>query len=218
MGEYKNIINDKVTDYLVEKYIPLDERFMEFRKESEAAGVPIILPDAETLILNLIRIKHPSRILEIGTASGYSSCCFAKASGVHVDTVEKNEESAEKAVRNIEKMELSDLVTVHVGDGEEVTENLTHTYDFIFIDAAKSHYRRFLDAALKKADDKAVIVCDNVLFKARVVSDEYDPSGRYRTNVRRMREFIDYIMHLDSAHTSLIPAGDGLTVTVLDRG
>ena len=68
---------------------------------------------------------------------------------------------------------------------------------------------------MSKAKEGAVIVCDNVLFKARVVSDEYDPSGKYKTNIRRMREFIDYLLSLDYADTSLIPAGDGLTVTVL---
>lgn len=215
MGEYRNIINEKVADYLVSCYRPYDEQLAAFRKRAEEDRVPVILPDAETLILNIIRIMKPERILEIGTAVGYSSCCFAKVSGVPVDTVEKSESAAAAARENIRDMELQNLVTVYTGDGEEVVRGLDYSYDLIFIDAAKSHYRRFFEAAVSKAKDGAVIICDNVLFKARVVSDEYDPSGKYKTNIRRMREFIDYLLSLDYADTSLIPAGDGLTVTVL---
>ncbi|MCI5885152.1 MAG: O-methyltransferase [Clostridiales bacterium] len=215
MGEYQNIINERVTDYLISCYRPYNGELAAFRKRAEEDRVPVILPDAETLILNIIRIMKPERILEIGTAVGYSSCCFAEVSGVPVDTVEKKESVAVTARDNIRDMGLQNLITVYTGDGEEVVCGLDHTYDFIFIDAAKSHYRRFFDAAVSKAKDGAVIVCDNVLFKARVVSDEYDPSGKYKTNIRRMREFIDYLLSLDYADTSLIPAGDGLTVTVL---
>ena len=101
------------------------------------------------------------------------------------------------------------------GDGEEVINNLDEQYDFVFIDAAKSHYRRFWDAALKHCTDGAVIVSDNVLFKARVVSDKYDETGKYRTSIRRMREFVEYITGVDYADTSILPVGDGIAISKL---
>lgn len=215
MGEYRNILNEKVVDYLIRCYRPINDDFAAFREKAEMKNVPIILPDAETLILNIIRIKKPAKILEIGTAAGYSACCFAHAGDCDVVTIEKDEQSALDAVNNIREMGLDDKIEVLCGDGEEVTETLKDTFDFVFIDAAKSHYKRFFDAAIKHAGKNAVVVCDNVLFKARVASDEYDETGRYKTNIRKMREFIDYLLSLDYADTSIIPAGDGLAVTVI---
>ena len=217
MGEYLNIINEKVVDYLIGCYRPLNEEFAAFRAKAEEDRVPIILPDAETLILNLIRIKNPENILEIGTAVGYSASCFAKASDAHITTIEVKEEVAQEARKNIESFGLSDRIDVLCGDGEEQIEGLDKTYQFIFIDAAKSHYKRFFDAAIKHASNDAVIVCDNVLFKARVASDEYDPNRKYKTNIRKMREFLEYLVSLDYADTSVIPAGDGISITVLRR-
>lgn len=217
MSRYENIINPAVAEYLVSKYRPLNEEFGKFREKAEDNNVPIFLPDSETLVLNLLRLKKPSRILEVGTAVGYSACTFAYATDAYIDTVELKEEVAEEARKNIDGFGFSARINVHCGDGEEIIDGLTETYDFIFIDAAKSHYRRFFDAAVKHASDDALIICDNVLFKARVVSDEYDPGRKYKTNVRKMREFIDYLIDLDYADTSLVSVGDGLTVTILKR-
>lgn len=217
MGTYENIINPQVVDYLVKYYRPLNETLEKFRAESEENNVPIILPDTETMICNLLRLKKPMRILEIGTAVGYSSCVFATVSDADVTTIEVKEEVAETARRNIEKLGFKDRITVLCGDGEAMIDSLDDEYDFIFIDAAKSHYKRFFDAAVAHAASDALIVCDNVLFKARTASDDYDPGKKYKTNIRKMREFIDYLMNLDYADTSLTAVGDGLTVTILKK-
>ncbi len=217
MGTYQNIINPEVADYLVKYNQPLNEDFKAFRKESEEQNVPIILPDAETLICNLLRLKKPQRILEIGTAVGYSAAVFASVCEAAVTTIEVKEEMAQKARKNIERFGLSERITVLCGDGEEIIHSLSETFDFVFIDAAKSHYRRFFDAAASHCTDDALIVCDNVLFKARTVSDAYDPQKKYKTNIRKMREFVDYLMNLEDADTSLAAVGDGLTVTILKR-
>lgn len=217
MGTYENIINPKVVDYLVKYYRPLNDALLKFRKEAEANDVPIILPDTETLICNLLRLKRPAKILEIGTAVGYSACVFAACSGADVTTIEVKEDVAETARNNIREQGYEDRITVLCGDGEEMIESLTDTYDFVFIDAAKSHYKRFFDAAIAHLAPDALIVCDNVLFKARVASDEYDPAKKYKTNIRKMREFIDYLLDLSYADTSLVAVGDGLTISILKR-
>ena len=215
MSNYRNIINPEVVEYITSFYRPVNEELGSFRAAAEADRVPVILPDTEALILNLLRIMKPERILEIGTAVGYSASCFASVCDADITTVEVNEETARIARANIDRLGLSDRIDVLCGDGEEIVNNLDVQYDFVFIDAAKSHYKRFWDAALKHCSKGAVIVSDNVLFKARVVSDKYDETGKYKTNIRRMREFVEYITNVDYADTALLPVGDGVTISIL---
>lgn len=215
MSNYRNIINPEVVEYITSFYRPVNEELGSFRAAAEADRVPVILPDTEALILNLLRIMKPERILEIGTAVGYSASCFASVCDADITTVEVNEETARIARANIDRLGLSDRIDVLCGDGEEIVNNLDVQYDFVFIDAAKSHYKRFWDAALKHRSKGAVIVSDNVLFKARVVSDKYDETGKYRTNIRKMREFVEYITNVDYADTALLPVGDGVAISIL---
>ncbi len=215
-----NITNNKVTQYIDELYKPLNISLGLLRKQAEAARVPIILRDTETLILNLIRMKQPKRILEIGTAVGYSSSCFAAAyEETKIVTIEYNEETCQTARDNIELLGLSDRITVYLGDGEKVMEQLyekgIEPFDMVFIDASKSHYKRFWDAAIRLVQKDAVILSDNVLMKAMTVSDEYDVNGRHKTNIRKMREYVQYINALDYCHTSVVPVGDGLAISML---
>ncbi|QAT42869.1 O-methyltransferase [Aminipila luticellarii] len=215
-----NITNNKVTQYIDELYKPLNISLGLLRKQAEAARVPIILRDTETLILNLIRMKQPQRILEIGTAVGYSSSCFAAAyEETKIVTIEYNEETCQTARDNIELLGLSDRITVYLGDGEKVIEQLyekgIEPFDMVFIDASKSHYKRFWDAAIRLVQKDAVILSDNVLMKAMTVSDEYDVNGRHKTNIRKMREYVQYINALDYCHTSVVPVGDGLAISML---
>ncbi len=217
-----NITNDKVTEYIDELYKPLTLQLDQLRKEAEAKNIPIILKDTETLLLNLIRIKRPKRILEIGTAVGYSSACFVTAySGAEITTIEYNEETYKIALNNIKNLGLFDKIKVYLGDGSDVIEKLNEegceSFDMVFIDAAKSHYKRFWDSAIKVCNKDAVIVSDNVLMKAMTVSSEYDPRGRHKTNIRKMREYLEYISNLDDCQTSVVPVGDGLAVSVLNK-
>ena len=204
MSNYRNIINPEVVEYITSLYRPVNEDFGRFRAEAEADRVPIILPDTESLILNLLRIMKPQRILEIGTAVGYSASCFAAVCDADITTVEVKEETAGIARANIDRFGFSERIEVLCGDGEEIVNNLDMQYDFVFIDAAKSHYRRFWDAALKHCSKGAVIV-----------SDKYDETGKYRTNIRRMREFVEYITNVDYADTALLPVGDGVAISIL---
>ena len=177
--------------------------------------IPIIMDDTLEVIDEILSKDKPEKILEIGTAVGYSARCFAAVCDADITTVEVKEETAGIARANIDRFGFSERIEVLCGDGEEIVNNLDMQYDFVFIDAAKSHYRRFWDAALKHCSKGAVIVSDNVLFKARVVSDKYDETGKYKTNIRRMREFVKYITNVDYADTALLPVGDGVTISIL---
>ena len=213
MSNYRNIINPEVVEYITSFYRPVNEELGSFRAAAEADRVPVILPDTEALILNLLRIMKPERILEIGTAVGYSASCFASVCDADITTVEVNEETARIARANIDRLGLSDRIDVLCGDGEEIVNNLDMQYDFVFIDAAKSHYQRFFDACLPLCGPDTMIIADNVLFKGRIADDKYDPDGKYKTNIRRMREFIAYIMNKPSLDSSILAVGDGLSIT-----
>ncbi|MCQ2550896.1 MAG: O-methyltransferase [Clostridia bacterium] len=210
-----NITNDKVTEYLHGLYTPLTTELGALRESAEKDNVPIILKETESFLNVYLRSLKPKAILEIGTAVGYSASFFKEVcKDAKVVTIEKFLDKAEVAKKNI-----SDLgydITVLTGDGEEVINDMAdELFDFVFIDAAKSHYTRFLDAAMKHLSSDGVIVADNVLFKARTVSDEYDPSGKYKTNIKNLRSFIEYIMDHPKLDSAVLSVGDGLSISVL---
>lgn len=211
-----NITNDRVTDYINGFYKPLNGRLASLREKAESERVPIILKESESFLRFITEAFKPARILEFGTAVGYSSVFFASL-GAEVVTVEKSEAMAEAAKENIREAGLADRITVLTGDGEEaVKENLRdgESFDMVFIDAAKSHYRRFLEAALPFCRDGALIISDNVLLKGASASDEYDPNGRFKTNVKKMRQYLEYISGHPDLKTSVIACGDGLALSV----
>lgn len=209
-----NITNDKVTAYIDGLYRPLSRELGALRKEAEAAMIPVILKDAETLLLNLIRIKNPVSVLEIGTAVGYSAACMARACpGCRVTTIEADETMVLKAENNIRALGLADRIRVLHGKAEDVITKQKERFDFVFIDAAKSHYRKFWDSAVSLCVPGAVIVCDNVLMRATTASDEYDTKNKHRTSIRNMRDFLSYITEI--ADTSVLPVGDGIAISIL---
>lgn len=211
-----NIINEKVTAYINEQYRPLSPELETLRGRAESEKVPIILRDTEGLLLTLVRMKHPSQILEIGTAVGYSASCMAMAfPQCRVTTIEADQKTAEIAQENVENLGLADRITLLQGKGQEVLDTLKGPFDLVFIDAAKSHYRVFWDKAIALCSPGAVIVCDNVLMKAMTVSDEYDSKGKYKTSIRRMREFLAYLTDEAQADTCILPVGDGVSISIL---
>jgi predicted O-methyltransferase YrrM len=219
MNKTRHITNPQVTEYMNGFYRAASPELDALRRQAETDDVPIILKETEDYLNTLLAMVKPKRILEIGTAVGYSAAYFAVKSGADVVTIEKGEDVHLTAKSNIEALGLTGQVRLYCGDGEEETMKLLdageESFDLVFIDAAKSHYKRFLDAALKLSHPGTVIVADNVLFQAKTVSDEYDPSGKHKTNIRRLREFIEYVYDHPALETSLAACGDGLTISVV---
>ena len=217
MEAKRNITNDLVTDYINGFYTPLTDELGKLRVDSEEKNVPIILKETESFLKTFLGVIKPARILEIGCAVGYSAMFFAQLTGAEVYTIEKNSEMVETAVKNIESLGYAEKINVFEGDGEEIAELLkkegTKPFDVVFIDAAKSHSQRFFDACLPLCGPDTMIIADNVLFKGRIADDKYDPDGKYKTNIRRMREFIAYIMNKPSLDSSILAVGDGLSIT-----
>lgn len=219
MNSTRNIINDKVSEYLNSFYKGVTEELTDFRLKAEAENVPIILKETESFLNTFLAIIKPTKILEVGTAVGYSASFFAETTEALIYTIEKDEETYNKAKLNIENLGYKDKIFNYVGDGTEVIKSLENEgirdFDLVFIDAAKSHYKDFLNAALPLCSKNAIIIADNVLFRARVASDEYDEKGRHKTNIRKLREFNEYINDKERFNTTIIAVGDGLSITVL---
>ena len=217
MESNRNITNDIVTEYINRFYEPVSDELGMLRLESEAEKVPIILKETESFLRTFLSITKPKRILEIGCAVGYSAMFFAAVTGAEVVTVEKDHEMAEKAVENIKRLGYEESIRIIEADGEEgvnlLYEQGEAPFDVVFIDAAKSHYKRFLEASRKLCREGTVVISDNVLFKGRIASDIYDPTGKHKTNIKKMREYVDFITSDPRLETTIIACGDGISLS-----
>lgn len=211
-----DIVNSRVTTYLDSLYKPLTEELGKLREDSEEKLIPIILKDTEGYLLNLLRMKKPAKILEIGTAVGYSACCMAHVlPDCHITTIEAFEKPAETARENIKRLGYDKQIEVICGEGQTVLDTLEPGYDFVFIDAGKSHYRTFWDKSVAICNPGAIIISDNILMKGKTVLDRLEVIRRYRTSHKHMRAYLEYITNTDEADTSLLPIGDGVAFSIL---
>ena len=223
-GTDMNITNERITAYIDKLYTNSNPGLQELRRFAEEKRVPIILRDTEGLLLRLLEIKKPEYMLEIGAAVGYSACCFADGCDCNVATIEADLDAYKTARINISALGFSDKIKVIYGDAREVLEKMNEEndseeglFDAVFIDAAKSHYKAFWDLVMPLCKQDALVICDNVLMKGMTASDEYDPNRKYKTSIRKMREFIKYINDLEYANTCVLPVGDGVSISVIDR-
>lgn len=220
-----NITSEKVVEYIHRYYQPQNEKLAAMREDAEKRWIPVILKETEEFLALLMSLFHPRQILEIGTAIGYSAAFFAAAADARIVTIERDEEMYREACQNIEELGLGGQISCLPGDAEavlldlqkEVQEGRRGPFDFVFIDAGKSHYTEFLSLALPMLQDGALVLCDNILMRGTTVSDEYDPKGKHKTNIRKMREFIDWITSDERFVTTLYPIGDGISCSIVKK-
>ncbi|MGN0144969.1 MAG: O-methyltransferase [Clostridium sp.] len=177
-------------------------------------GVPIVQKETGVFLEFMTSMKKPKKILELGTAVGFSSILMYESAGTEPDivTIERDERMIEMAKINLEKFNLSDKIKIEQGDCLEVLERLDDKFDLIFMDAGKGHYNHFLPHCLRLLKEDGIIVADNVLFRGMVASQEL-VKRRKITIVKRMRTYLDLVTKDESLITSVIPMGDGIAVT-----
>ncbi len=179
--------------------------------------IPIVMDDTLEVIKEILLKEKPGRILELGTATGYSSICFAKTlmkqniSNLKIDTIELDEKRANEAKNNIKELGLEKEINVMIGNAVEILPTLNEKYDMFFIDAAKGKYPLFLKEALRLSRKGSTILADNVLYKGYVMSD-YN-KHKQRTAVTHLREYIKEITENESLETKILEVGDGLAIT-----
>ena len=176
-------------------------------------NVPIVHPEVAQMLKVLVRMNKPKRILEVGTAIGYSASIMASVMDTgEIITIEKNKDIIDLAKKNIKEMGLEERITIIEGDAEDVLSNLEGKFDFIFLDASKGHYKEFFSKFIDKLNEGGIVVSDNILFKGMVATDEL-VIRRKKTIVKRMRDYLEYISNEPSLETSVIPIGDGLAIS-----
>lgn len=176
--------------------------------------VPIVTPEVAQLLIVLGKMVRPVRILEIGTAIGYSAILLAGvlADGGRMDTIERQEEMLIKARENIKKAGLENTISIIAGDAQDVLMCLDKQYDMIFLDAAKGQYPEFLPECLRMLRNGGLLVSDNVLYKGMIAGEE-PVARRKRTIVNRMRAYLESLCGDPCLDTSILPVGDGVALT-----
>ena len=195
------------------------EIIADIKKEALANKVPILQDKSLELIRLILRIKEPKRILEIGTAVGYSAINFVDElnGNVFVKTIEKSEKMYNTAISNISKIGFSDKIDVVFADAIKYLPNLKedNMYDIVFIDAAKGQYLKFLENAMRLVKNGGVIIADNILFKGRVLSDYNE--HKHRTAVNRLRDYISIIQKDERLKSTILDIGDGVAVSKVTK-
>ena len=174
--------------------------------------IPIIMDETLEIVLNKLKAIRPKKILEIGTAVGYSAICFSEflSEGGSIDTIEREHERVLEAKQNIINAEVQDKINIIEGDAVEILPTINQKYDAIFIDASKGKYPFFLKESLRLIENNGVILADNVLYKGYVLSD-YN-KHKQRTAVRNLREFISELQNNTELETEILDIGDGLAI------
>jgi len=191
------------------------EKLEEIKKKALEDHIPIIIDDTLEVIKEYLEKEKPKRILEIGTAVGYSASQFVRFSGeqVIVDTIELDEERASQAKENIKSIGIENNINIIVGNAVEILPTLNEPYDIIFIDANKGKYPVFLNEALRLSHKGSIIFADNILYKGYVLSD-YN-KHKQRTAVKHLREYIADSMINENLDTQILTVGDGLAISII---
>lgn len=212
--EQEKIVQQHVKDYMDELMPPHQGLLKELEDYAEARGIPIIQREVGELLKVLIKTAGAKKILEIGTAIGYSALLMAQAMEGEgkIVTLERNEEMVALATENIRRGGYRENIRVIPGDALETLHFLPGGYDLIFMDGGKGHYREMLDLAIFLLKPGGLLVSDNILYKGMVSSDDL-VKRRKRTIVYRMREYLEYITGHGELTTSIIPIGDGVALS-----
>ena len=210
------IVNDRIRDYLHSLESSQGVLLDTIEKEALEAYVPIIKRETASLLRTMVAALKPARILEIGTAVGYSALlmCQAMPRECHITTIEKYGKRIPVARRNFKKAGEEGRSTLLEGDADVLLKELEgRSFDLVFMDAAKGQYLHWLPQLLKVMPVGAVLISDNVLQDGDIVESRFAVQRRNRTIHSRMREYLHTLKHMEELETAVIPIGDGVTIS-----
>lgn len=195
---------------------PNSEFLEQLESYSIKTNVPIVRKEMQQLIKYLLKQTQPKNILEVGTAIGFSSLLMLEnlPKDSHITTIEKYEKRIPKAKENFEKFNATDRITLIEGDATEVLKELTDTYDFIFMDAAKGQYINFFPDIMKRLEAGGILLSDNVMQDGDILESKFAVERRNRTIYKRMRDYLYELTHNEELTTVILPIGDGVTISV----
>lgn len=209
-------MDQTLLEYLSSTIKPREPFIQSLEKSAIENQIPIMEPLGIEFLLQLIRIKKPSRILEIGTAIGYSAIRMAQTfPDANVVSVERDQARYEEAIDYINQANLSERIDVILGDAFESADQLIQKgpYDLLFIDAAKGQYQRFFELFASSLKQDGVIISDNVLFHGYVADENKDDSRKQKIG-QKIRSYNDWLTNHSDYHTVIVPIGDGVAISV----
>jgi predicted O-methyltransferase YrrM len=188
----------------------------QIEKEALDTCVPIIRREMQSFLKFLLQVQKPAKILEVGTAVGFSALLMSEYApeDCRITTIEKYEKRIPIARANFKRAGKEDRITLLEGDAMEILKGLDDSYDLIFMDAAKGQYIYYLPELLRLLPKDGILVSDNVLQDGDVIESRFAVERRNRTIHARMREYLYVLTHSDELTTSILPLGDGVTVSV----
>ena len=188
----------------------------DIEKEAKRDHVPIIRKGTQELLRILLKMKKPERILEVGTAIGFSSVFMGECSSseTEITTIENYPPRIVRAKENIKMAGMEGKIHLLEGDAADILKELDGYYDFIFMAAAKGQYIHFLPDILRLLPSGGILVSDNVLQDGDIFESRYGIRRRNHTIHNRMREYLYVLTHNDELDTVILETGDGMTISV----
>ena len=201
------IVDERMVTYINSLDMGNTPLLNEIEKEAKADLVPVIRREMQSFLKVLLAIHRPLRVLEVGTAVGFSALLFCEygPENMQVTTIEKYEKRIPIARENFCRAGRENQITLLEGDAADILKELQESYDLIFMDAAKGQYIHFLDDVLRLMKPGSVLVSDNVLQGGDIIESHYAVERRNRTIYKRMREYLYELKHNDKLLTSVIP-------------
>ena len=210
------IVNERVVAYINSLNCGNSDICNTIEKEAIADEVPIIRKEMGNLLKVLLQLVQPERILEVGTAVGYSSILMSEnmPHNCTITTLENYDKRIPVAKNNFKRAGKEDVITLIEGDALEVLKTLDGPYDFIFMDAAKGQYINYLPDIKRVLRKGGLLISDNILQEGEIVESRYAVTRRNRTIHARIREYVYELTHSEDFVTSIVPIGDGITLSV----
>ena len=211
------IVNERIVSYIHSLEKTNSEVLEKIEEQAHIDNVPIIRKEMESFLRVMLYIKKPKRILELGTAVGYSAILMSECidEDGKITTIENYEKRIVEAKKNIELSGKGQIIELLEGDATEVMKTLpSQQFDFVFMDAAKAQYIYFLPEVLRLMQKEAVLITDNVLQEGDLIESRFVVERRDRTIHKRMREYLEVVKNHEELETSIVPIGDGITISV----
>lgn len=214
------IVEERLITYINSLDSGNTEFLEKIEKEARKNYVPIIRKETQNLLKLLLAMNRPKRILEVGTAVGFSALLMEEYNPVdcEITTIENYEKRIPIAKENFLCAGKQNVIKLIEGDATQVLKELQEPYDFIFMDAAKGQYINFLPEVMRLLKNGGVLVSDNVLQDGDIIKSRFAVTRRNRTIHKRMRDYLYEITHMEELTTSVLPIGDGVTISVKKEG
>ncbi|SFB24828.1 Predicted O-methyltransferase YrrM [Acetitomaculum ruminis DSM 5522] len=209
------LVNERLIEYINTLDSENSEILNTIEKEALRDNVPIVRKDMQAFLKFVLALKKPEKILEAGTAIGFSSILMGENSkkDCHITTIENYQKRINIAKENIKRAGMTEKITLLEGDALEVMEKLDDKYDMIFLDASKGQYINLLPQVMRLLKNDGIVISDNMFQDGDLIESRFAVRRRDRTIHKRIRDYIYEITHNESLKTVLLPVGDGVAFT-----